>query len=884
VESLEKWLKLFGLTSFRQGQREVIEAILSDRDTLCIMPTGGGKSLCYQLPALAREGVTLVVSPLIALMKDQVDTLNGRGIPATCINSSMNAGEQHDRIGRMTEGEYKLVYIAPERLRHVGFLRALSRVNVKLLAIDEAHCISQWGHDFRPDYARLGKFRERLGNPQTVALTATATATVRADIQAVLNLNEPAVFVSGFARENLSLRVETPKSNSEKDNRVIEFLKTKPGNGIIYASTRKSCEHLVELLQQEFKQSPEFYHAGMSHADRHRVQENFMSGKTRIVVATNAFGMGIDKADLRFVLHYNIPGSLEAYYQEAGRAGRDGKQSVCLLLHSFQDRFIQEFFIENSYPSREMVQQVYEYFQTFDRDPIEITLQELKDQLNLTIGTEGIANCEQLLEKAGAIERLDSNQNMAAVRIDSNLPTLVEMLPREAKSQRAVMRGLERVVGPMRGERVTFSPKLLSETLDMKWEAIARAIRQLSEQKLIDYVPPFRGRAVHLRDRNLPFRQIEIDFAELERRKKAEFARLDRMVAFATSHRCRQLEILEYFGDPHQKPCRMCDRCGAPWPKLGETPAPAGAQTKPSASQKHKVNQAPLLYAVQVALSGVWRSRGRFGKGLIAKMLFGSDSKQVKTAGFQKLSTFGLLKPLKQTEIEDLLDRLLGAGLIVQTEQVRFRPTVQVSESGHNVLSGKLSLEWGDILGAVLARRLESAFRGKQPKTVRVESTDNGNESETSVIDSANASEADAPTTGELETNLTPEVSEVRTTRVDLVPAAVEAHVSPTPPLARRTDLETFGTTPQSGKTDPPSSPVRSPVPESSVDDEIRPEYYWTWRLFADGYLLDEVAEIRNLPANIIQSHLYQAAANKMSVQPNWMKKSQSTATETAND
>ena len=288
----EKWLSHFGLSSFRPGQRNVIDAIVSGRDTLCIMPTGGGKSLCFQLPTLARDGVTIVVSPLIALMKDQVDSLLEIGIPATFINSSLGADEQQSRISGMIAGQYKLVYIAPERLRSNSFKRAVQKTKIQLLAVDEAHCISQWGHDFRPDYARLGRFRKLLGNPQTIALTATATTIVQEDISKILELNDPAKFVTGFARTNLSLGIQAPGSNTEKDQQLVRFLNSHPGCGIIYASTRKNCEQLIELLDSEISRSIAFYHAGLPTEARREVQEKFMSGEIEIIVATNGVWHG----------------------------------------------------------------------------------------------------------------------------------------------------------------------------------------------------------------------------------------------------------------------------------------------------------------------------------------------------------------------------------------------------------------------------------------------------------------------------------------------------------------------------------------------------------------------------------------------------------------
>ncbi len=299
----------------------MIETVLSGRDCLCVMPTGGGKSLCYQLPAIARDGVTLVISPLIALMKDQVDGLVARGLPATFINSTLAPDEQAARLQGMASGEYKLVYVVPERFRSSRFVEAARQSNVRLLAVDEAHCVSEWGHDFRPDYARLGRFRAQLKNPPTIALTATATDAVRRDIVELLNLHEPAVYITGFARPNLHYGVQVCPSDRDKDRTLLGFLEENPGSGIIYASTRKRCEELAERIGEQSGRSTVVYHAGLQPQERRAAQDAFMRGEREIAVATLAFGMGIDKADVRFVVHYNLPGSIEAYYQEAGRAG-----------------------------------------------------------------------------------------------------------------------------------------------------------------------------------------------------------------------------------------------------------------------------------------------------------------------------------------------------------------------------------------------------------------------------------------------------------------------------------------------------------------------------------------------------------------------------------
>ena len=396
----------FGFREFLSGQESVVSELLAGRDALVVMPTGGGKSLCYQLPALVMEGVTLVVSPLIALMKDQVDALEQKGIAATMINSTLSLDEQNDRLRGLAANRYKLVYVAPERFRSRAFIDSLRSVSVALFAVDEAHCLSQWGHDFRPDYVRLGDALDRLGNPQTAAFTATATPDVRSDILKHLKLRDPFVSISGFERPNLSLNVIQCDSQREKYQR-LESLADRQETGIVYCATRKRVEEVCDHLETSAKKVIA-YHGGMDDRTRAEAQNAFIDRSSDIAVATNAFGMGIDRPDVRFVAHFDVPGSIEAYYQEAGRAGRDGESSDCELYFNYADTRTQEFFIDGNNPGYGTILDIYAALRQLasENHEVQLTIREIAEQVGLN-NTMQAGSALTHLSRAGYIERFD---------------------------------------------------------------------------------------------------------------------------------------------------------------------------------------------------------------------------------------------------------------------------------------------------------------------------------------------------------------------------------------------------------------------------------------------------------------------------------------------
>jgi ATP-dependent DNA helicase RecQ len=393
----------FGFTGFRPGQEEAIHSLLNGQHTLVVMPTGSGKSLVFQLGGLLLPGITLVISPLIALMKDQVDSLERHGISATFINSAVPVNVQNQRLQRLSAGGYQITYVAPERLRSTQFLASIKGQKIGLLAIDEAHCISEWGHDFRPDYLRIANFRRTLGDPLTTALTATATPQVQDDITRLLHLPDSRRVVTGFNRPNLALEVRYTTDSASRLRALQELLADHPeGAAIIYTGTRRDAEEVAEFVHTVLRARADYYHAGLPAEERTRIQDAFMAGDLRIVAATNAFGMGIDRPDVRQVIHYSLPGSLEAYYQEAGRAGRDELPARAVLLYLPEDRTLQEWFIETSTITEKDLRALFDTLHPVGDGQTTITINQLSHltsmpEVKLRVGLSALENAGVLV-------------------------------------------------------------------------------------------------------------------------------------------------------------------------------------------------------------------------------------------------------------------------------------------------------------------------------------------------------------------------------------------------------------------------------------------------------------------------------------------------------
>ena len=550
----------FGHIAFRPGQERAVESVLGGRDTLVILPTGGGKSLCYQVPALILDGLTVVLSPLISLMKDQVDALEAKGIPAAFINSSLSAGQISDRLARAQRGDIKLLYLAPERFDFGTAATRIAAMGVSLLAVDEAHCISEWGHDFRPSYRRVRDIRVKLGSPPTLALTATATPEVRRDIARVLGLTKPEVVLTGFDRTNLRWHVVRTKNDSEKDGTLVDILSRNDGVAIVYAATRKTVDRVAHMLSRSGVRA-EAYHAGLDDARRREVQELFMSERVRAIVATNAFGMGIDKRNVRLVVHHAMPGSLEAYYQEAGRAGRDGEPADCYLLHAFQDRFTHEFFIKAACPERDAVTAVY--YAVCNRSNAQGSL--ALDSAGIAAAAKGKVSDREadsalrLLTAAGAVSISDGSRSRARVRMLATPDRVRAELGTEETLELGVLRALWRASRGAIADGAIVDLDALPPGLTGTAGATS-VLDALQDRQFVIWSRV--GEGLIVTDRAAPIERWPIDWETLDRRRRAETSQLDVMQKYAYTDRCRRGFVLRYFGDPAATShCEQCDNC-----------------------------------------------------------------------------------------------------------------------------------------------------------------------------------------------------------------------------------------------------------------------------------------------------------------------------------
>ncbi len=555
--------RYWGYDTFRPVQEEIIRAVLAGRDTLALLPTGGGKSLTYQVPTMAREGLCIVVTPLIALMKDQVDRLRKLGIRAAAIHSGLSARQIDVLLDNCVYGDLKFLYVAPERLATELFRARVMRMKVSLLAVDEAHCISQWGYDFRPSYLEIGALRERLPGVPVLALTASATERVTEDIMQQLRFDEPHLLRGSFARPNLSFSV---RHTEDKNGQLLRLVRNVAGTGIVYVRTREATEQIAQLLRDE-GESAVAYHGGMAHAERSLRQEEWIAGKTRIMVATNAFGMGIDKSDVRFVVHYSMCDSLESYYQEAGRAGRDGGRAYALLLVAPDDadRIVHRF--EQEFPPLERVKDIYEklcsYLQVAVGDGADSSyLFNIYDFCRREHLYEGTVQCAvKLLQLNGYMTLTDAREHPARILFTVSRDELYRLRLRRDELD-PFIRVLLRLYNGVFTEFRPIDEQQIADWSGYTVERVRELLRRLWQLRVIRYIPANASPILYLNEERLPRADLYIAPETYRRRKELTRERFEQMLRYASNEsECRSEMIERYFGATESRPCGRCDLC-----------------------------------------------------------------------------------------------------------------------------------------------------------------------------------------------------------------------------------------------------------------------------------------------------------------------------------
>lgn len=557
--------KHWNFSQFRPLQLDIIKTVISGSDCVALLPTGGGKSLTYQIPALAMDGVAIVITPLIALMKDQVEALRKRGVNAVSINSSMTFSQIDAALDNCVYGDVKLLYIAPERIDTLVFRSRLRRMNVSLVAIDEAHCISQWGHDFRPSYLRIGALREVLPEVPFMALTATATEVVLKDISFHLKLRDPRIFRASFARQNLSFAIRTTENKLEQILRIATNIN---GSGIVYCRTRAATEQVADFLRQH-SISADFYHAGLGYNVRSAKQNDWMKGRVRVIVATNAFGMGIDKPDVRFVVHHQIPASIEAYYQEAGRAGRDGERSWAVVVYSPQDAVAAARRIELEYPPLDEVRRIYEALFTFLKISIGGGKDEIYDfDLMQFAGYARVFsltafNAIKLLELNGYMTLTDEMDNPTRLKFRVSRDDLYKFRVDNADLDNFLKIVLRTYTG-LFSDFVAIDEGYLARVSGFAEHTVVKMLLTLSRAKILSYIPRRRSPLIAFQEERLPKGDLLIAPETYSGRRIQSQLLAAAMVHYAEqTEGCRSVVLQNYFDEHTATQCGVCDICMA---------------------------------------------------------------------------------------------------------------------------------------------------------------------------------------------------------------------------------------------------------------------------------------------------------------------------------